>query len=99
VKVVVDAAYRWSVLSRCVAAALGGYALVTLLQLALTAVLPMDQYKALLFSSQTGYLYYTGIIIWCFATRTAKRAWLGIGGVALPLALIDAGYLFYRGLS
>ncbi len=97
-KAVADAAYRWGVASRAIAAAAGGYAVVTLLQLALTAVLPMDYYKALLFSSQTGYLYYTGIIIWCFAARSAKRVWLGLGLVALPLALIDVWYLFQRGL-
>jgi len=97
-KGVVDAAYRWSVLSRAVAAAVGGYAVVTLLHLGLTAVLPMDGYKALLFSSQTGYLYYTGIIIWCFAVRTARRAWQGLALVALPLALIDAWFLFHRGM-
>jgi hypothetical protein len=94
-----NAADRWSVLSRCVAAAVGGYALVTLLHLALPALLPWDSYKALLFSSQTGYLYYTGIIIWCFAARTARRAWLGLALVALPLVLIDAWYLTHRGLS
>jgi hypothetical protein len=98
VKAVAHATYRWSVLSRSIAAAVGGYAVVTLLHLALTATLPMDGYKALLFSSQTGYLYYTGIIIWCFAARTATRAWLGLAAVASPLVLIDAGYLIHRGM-
>lgn len=98
-KPAVDAAYRWSVLSRCVAAAAGGYVLVTLLQLAFTAVLPWDYYKSLLFSSQTGYLYYTGVIIWCFAARTAKRAWLGLLVVALPLIAIDAWYLLHRSVA
>ena len=98
-KTVVDAAYRWSVFSRCMAAAVGGYVVVSLLQLAMTATLPWDNYKALLFSSQTGYLYYTGIIIWCFATRTAIRAWLGLALVSLPLLLIDAWYLLHRGVS
>jgi hypothetical protein len=96
VKAVVDAAYRWSVASRCAAAAAGGYALVSMLQVAFMAVLPTEYYKALLFSSQTGYLYWTGIIVWCFATRTALRAWLGLAVVAAPLALIDAWYLLQR---
>jgi len=93
------AAYRWSVLSRCIAAAAGGYAIVTLLQLAFTAVLPWDYYKSLLFSSQTGYLYFTGVIIWCFAARTATRAWLGLAIAALPLILIDAWYLLHRSVT
>lgn len=90
------AAYRWSVFSRCIAAAVGGYAIVTLLHLAMVVVLPWENYKAMLFSSQTGYLWYTGIIIWCFAARTAKRAWLGLAVVALPLVLIDGWHLLNR---
>ena len=93
------AQYRWSVLSRFLAAALGGYVVVTLLQLAFTAVLPWDYYKSLLFASQTGYLYYTGVIIWCFTARTARRAWLGLAVVALPLILIDAWYLLHRSVT
>ncbi len=93
------AAYRWSVLSRCVAAAAGGYGIVTLLHLAMTALLPWEQYKALLLTSQTGYLWYTGVIIWCFAARTAKRAWLGLAIVAVPLALISGWYVMQQGLA
>jgi hypothetical protein len=70
--------------------------IVTLLQPAFMAVLPWDYYKSLLFASQTGYIYYTGVIIWCFAARTARRAWLGLAVVALPLLLIDAWYLLHR---
>jgi hypothetical protein len=93
------AQYRWSVVSRFLAAALGGYTVVTLLQLAFTAVLPWDYYKSLLFASQTGYLYYTGVIIWCFAARTVRRAWLGLAAVALPLILIDAWYVLHRSVT
>jgi len=93
------AQYRWSVASRLLAAALGGYVVVTLLHLAFLAVLPWDYYKSLLFASQTGYLYYTGVIIWCFAARTARRAWLGLAVVALPLVLIDAWYLLHRSVT
>jgi hypothetical protein len=50
------AAYRWSVFSRCIAAVIGGYAIVTLLHLAMVVVLPWQNHKAMLFSSQTGYL-------------------------------------------
>lgn len=82
-----------SVFSRCVAAAVGGYAIVSLLHLAQVVVLPWKVHQAMLFASQTGYLWFTGIIIWCFAARTAKRAWLGLLLVALPLVLIDGWYL------
>ena len=92
-----NTAYRWSVASRFIAAAAGGYVIVTLMQLAAVALVPSEYYKALLITSQTGYLFYTGIIIWCFATRTATRAWVGLGVVALPLLLIGAWYLLTRG--
>lgn len=95
-KRVTDAAYRWSVLARVVAAAVGGYVAVTLAHLALMVVLPVDGYKALLFSMQTGFLYYTGVVIWCFAARTATRAWLGLTVVAIALALIDAWYWLHH---
>lgn len=98
-KQVVDAAYRWSVASRCGAAALGGYAVVSLLHVAFMAVLPIAYYESLLFASQTGYLYWTGVIIWCFATRSAKRAWFGLAAVAVPLVLIDAWYLLHRSVA
>lgn len=93
----VDAAYRWSVASRFIAAALGGYVIVSLMQLAAAALLPSQYYLALLLTSQTGYLYYTGIIIWCFAARTATRAWLGLALLAVPLLLIAAWYLTQGG--
>jgi hypothetical protein len=99
VKPVVDAAYRWSIASRFVAGAFGGYVIVSLLHVAFMALLPIDMHEALLFSSQTGYLYWTGILIWCFTTRTAKRAWLGLAIVALPLMLIDAWYLMQRSVA
>jgi hypothetical protein len=83
---------------RFIASAAGGYALITLLHLATTAVLPVAEYKTLLFTSQTGYLYWTGIIIWCFAARTARRAWLGLALLAVPLAAIDAWFVVSRGL-
>ncbi len=98
-KAVVDAAYRWSIASRFIAGALGGYFVVTLLHVAFMALLPVDYHEALLFSSQTGYLYWTGILIFCFATRTATRAWLGLAIVATPLMLIDGWYLLYRSVS
>lgn len=95
----VDAAYRWSIASRFVAAALGGYVVITLSHLAFMGLLPIARHEALLFSSQTGYLTWTALIVWCFAARTARRAWLGLAIVALPLALLGAWYWFSRGAT
>jgi hypothetical protein len=98
-KPVVDAAYRWGIASRFIAAALGGYAIVSLLHVAFMALLPIAYPRALLFSSQTGYLWWTGLVVWCFAARTARRAWLGLAMLALPLAIIDAWYLLHRSFA
>ena len=98
-KQVVDAAYRWSVVSRIIAAAVGGYAVVTLLHLAFVALLPSELHQSLLFASQTGYLYWTGLIIWCFAVRSATRAWVGLAILAVPLIAIDAWYLLTRSVA
>lgn len=88
--------YRWGVFSRCVAATIGGYALVSLTHLAMVALLPVAQHKAMLFSSQTGYLTWTGIIVWCFAARSARRVWAGLAIVALPLVVVAAWFLVQR---
>lgn len=98
-KQVVDAAYRWSVVSRIVAAALGGYLIVTLLHVAFIVVLPSELHQSLLFASQTGYLWWTGLIIWCFAVRSATRAWAGLAVLAAPLIAIDTWYLLTRSVA
>ena len=91
-------AYRLSVLSRIVAASVGGYVIINLMHLALSVVLPVEYFKVLLFSMQTGFLWWTCLVIWCFSTRSAKRAWLGLAVIALPFAVIDAWYYWHGGL-
>jgi len=34
---------------------------------------------------QASFLVYAGAVIWVFAARSARRAWLGLAVVALPL--------------
>ena len=98
-KPAIDATYRWSVVSRIIAAALGGYVIVSLLHMAFIAVLPSELHKSLLFASQTGYLYWTGLIIWCFATASATRAWVGLAVLAVPLVAIDAWWFLTRSVA
>lgn len=80
---------RLSVLSRVLAASLGAYVLVNLATLALNFLLPVAQYKALLFALQISFIFFTLIIIWVFAVRSATKAWLGLLALAVPLFLID----------
>jgi hypothetical protein len=88
-------AYRLGVLSRTLAAAAGGYALMIAFDAALTFLLPIGRRTAFLYSVQAGFLVYTLAIIWAFAARTASRAWLGLLVAMAPLALI-AGLFHLR---
>ena len=73
-------------LSRIVAALLGGYALAALASVAALA-LPMDKPQAVLTGMQSSFLVYAVAVIWVFAARSALRAWAGLVVVALPLAV------------
>jgi hypothetical protein len=89
---------RLSMTSRVVAASLGAYLLVNLTTMALEFLLPWEQYKSLLFAMQISFVFYTLIIIWVFAVRTATRAWLGMLSVGLPLLFIDL-YFYWTVLA
>ncbi|MCY1215311.1 hypothetical protein D9M72_271540 [compost metagenome] len=78
---------RAALLSRIVAALFGGYALAALTSVAALA-LPMGTVEAVLAGMQVSFLVYAGAVIWVFAARSARRAWLGLAVVALPLLLM-----------
>ncbi|MBM0107466.1 DUF3649 domain-containing protein [Steroidobacter sp. S1-65] len=67
------------------AAILGGYALTALATMALAMNLPMSRAEASMAATLLSFPIYTCAMIWVFATRTAKRAWLGIGASAVVL--------------
>jgi uncharacterized protein DUF3649 len=90
----VSQAWHWPIFSRVVAASLGTYLLVNLANLALGYLLPGAQYRALLFAMQISFLLYTLAIIWVFSVRSAAKAWLGLAALAIPLAIVDAGFYF-----
>ncbi|MDH5855749.1 DUF3649 domain-containing protein [Lampropedia aestuarii] len=77
-------------LSRVVAAVLGGYGLAMLTTLAALA-LPTSRSEAALAGLLAGFLVYAAAIIWVFAVRSAMRAWLGLcvaAAVLLPFAWV-----------
>lgn len=91
--------YRLSVFSRILAAALGGYVLMNIVNVAIAFTLPLlinsiGSRSAFLAGIQGGFLVYTLTIIWVFAARTATWAWLGLIALGLPLLLIDCIYYF-----
>lgn len=81
------------VLSRSVAATIGGYVLSNLLATLTSYLLPMPTADSVLLSLQLSFLFYCIIIIWVFSVKTAGKAWLGlliacaISAVALYLTM------------
>jgi hypothetical protein len=74
-----------ALVSRIVAALLGGYALAALVSVAAIA-LPLDKSQAVLAGMQSSFLVYACAVVWVFAARTALRAWIGLVIAAMPCA-------------
>lgn len=73
-------------LSRIIAAILGGYLLAVLASIA-TLALPIPRTEAVLLGMLLSFLVYAGAAIWVFAVATAWRAWCGLLLAALPMLL------------
>ena len=78
------------VLSRVLAAVVGGYAAANVVAVGLAQVLPMSRGDGVMTGILLTYLVYAAAVVWVFASRSARRAWLGIlltsaafGGLAL----------------
>lgn len=70
--------------SRIVAALLGGYALAAVASVAAVS-LPMPTPDAVLTGMLASFLIYAGAVVWVFAVRSAWRAWAGLAVAAMPL--------------
>ncbi|MCX5462702.1 DUF3649 domain-containing protein [Alcaligenes parafaecalis] len=77
--------YRLQVLSRIVAATIGGYALASAATVLLTLLWPLPKGQAVLATNMLSFVWYTIAVMWVFSTRSATRAWVGM---VLPTALI-----------
>ncbi|MFA5610820.1 MAG: DUF3649 domain-containing protein [Alcaligenes sp.] len=77
--------YRLQVLSRIVAATVGGYALADAATVLLTLLWPLPRAQAVLAANMLSFVWYTIAVMWVFSTKSATRAWLGM---VLPTALI-----------
>lgn len=77
--------YRLQVLSRIVAATVGGYALAAAATVLLTVLWPLPKAQAVLAASMLSFVWYTIAVMWVFSTKSATRAWVGM---VLPTALI-----------
>lgn len=83
-------ARRGAVLSRLLAALLGGYALSALLTAVLALHLPLEPSEAMLVGTMLSFLAYALAVMWAFAARHALRAWTGLLAPILLLAAILA---------
>ncbi|MBZ9785214.1 DUF3649 domain-containing protein [Pseudomonas sp. REP124] len=88
--------YRLAVFSRVLAAVLGGYVITALSSVCLTLWVPMARAEAVVTGMMSSFLVYLLAVIWCFACRTAWRAWFGLMVPALILAAA-AGLTYWMG--
>ncbi|RAI59704.1 DUF3649 domain-containing protein [Roseicella frigidaeris] len=80
--------WHWpGVLSRSLAAVLGGYAVAALAATALALWLPTSRAEAVLTGTMLSFALYAGAVLWVFAAASALRAWVGL---LLPAALLGA---------
>ena len=93
---VLPVSYRLAVTSRVLAAVLGGYIVAALASVSLTLWVPMARADAVVTGMMTSFLAYLGAVIWCFACRSAWRAWLGLIVPSLVLAAIS-GLAYWMG--
>ncbi|MCO6417751.1 DUF3649 domain-containing protein [Siccirubricoccus sp. KC 17139] len=79
--------WRWpGVLSRILAAVVGGYALGALVAIACALLLPFARSEAVITGMMLSFAAYAGAVLWAFAARSAWRAWAGLLLPALLLA-------------
>jgi len=81
--------YRLAVISRSLAALLGGYLLASMVSICVALLAPMPQVDATLTGLLLSFVFYLLAFIWCFACRSAWRAWLGVLLPSLVLAMVN----------
>jgi len=81
--------YRVAVISRSLAALLGGYLLASMVSICVALLAPMPQVDATLTGLLLSFVFYLLAFIWCFACRSAWRAWLGVLLPSLVLAMVN----------
>ena len=87
---------RWlGILSRCVAAVLGGYLLAALVAIGCALWLGPPRAEAVLVGMLLSFAVHAGAVIWVFAARSARRAWAGL---AVPTLALGAALALTGGL-
>ncbi|WP_449431223.1 DUF3649 domain-containing protein [Pseudomonas putida] len=86
--------YRLAVTSRSLAALLGGYLLASLASVCITLLAPLSQVDATLSGMLLSFVVYLLAFIWCFACRSAWRAWSGVLLPSLVLGMVN-GFAYW----
>jgi len=81
--------YRLAVASRCLAALLGGYLLASMVSICVALLAPLPQVDATLTGLLVSFVFYLLAFLWCFACRSAWRAWLGVVLPSLVLGMVN----------
>jgi hypothetical protein len=75
-------AYRWSVIARISAAAVGGFVLTSSAGVWLTLILwqwlGVSRLSAVSIATLSSFLLWSALITWCFYTYSVRYAWLGM---------------------
>jgi hypothetical protein len=87
-------AHALAVLSRVLAATLGGYALASATAIFLAGLLPTGRAEAVLAGMQLSFIVFTGAAIWAFSPVALARVWKGLLLPAVLLAFL--GWLLPR---
>ena len=75
------------ILSRTLAALVGGYVFTYAFTAALARLLPLDNVDSMIVASLLSFVIYTFAILWAFAARHQWSAWMG-AALAVPLGAI-----------
>lgn len=74
-KTSLPALYRLAVTSRVLAAVVGGYLMASLAAICLALWMPTSRTDAVITGMMSSFVFYLLAVLWCFACRTAWRAW------------------------
>jgi hypothetical protein len=93
--------YRWLVFFRLLVGFIGSYVLTAYITVTMVMImvrlLPMPRVDAVLLSSMLSYVWYLGVIIWCFSARSLLKL-TGIM-ILLIVALAAINYGLQTGMA
>ncbi|WP_411390049.1 DUF3649 domain-containing protein [Pseudomonas sp. MPB23] len=87
-KTALPVSYRLGVTSRVLAAVVGGYLLASLASICLALWMPTARADAVITGMMSSFVFYLLAVLWCFACRSAARAWLGVMVPSVALAAL-----------